>query len=334
MMKGKKFNKYLKTVKSIKKKKGMYITKDKVLFRYTKDAKKIQIPRGIKRIGHGVFAGSKKLKSVKLSKTVREIGEKAFNSCKKLKTVSFNKKLKKIESNAFSWTNLKKVILPNSVTSIGEYGFAFCPIRKLKISNKIKKILNETFTDLRVSELVIPGSVKTIGRYAFEGSNMTKLTLKEGVEVIEEHAFDEVGDIRVVEFPKSLKKADSMAFPETEVGQLTMKNMSIEAQYAFNKVGALCCVTEPKNYQIFAEKSLNYNDILEIFVSKVIGASGIQIQYSKNADYSDAVTKNVANMRKTHNLKVKDTVYKYARVRPYTVEKNITTYGKWSVIYY
>ena len=88
--------------------------------------------------------------------------------------------------------NLRKVILPQDITSIDHHAFSRCP---------------------KLSEMTIHGNVTTIGYEAFSNcSNLTNLTLTKGLETIESSAFSECRSLRSLAFPTTLKNIGSSAF--------------------------------------------------------------------------------------------------------------------------
>ncbi len=132
---------------------------------------KIKIPYNVVTIGTSCFAGCVNLRELSLftknvknwfagfesiidiyiGKTVESLDESAFKECKKLERVSFdeNSNLKVIEKYAFyKCYFLKKAILPESVTSIGEAAFQEC---------KAMKVLS------------LPSTLNSIEKYAFWG---------------------------------------------------------------------------------------------------------------------------------------------------------------------
>lgn len=132
---------------------------------------KIKIPYNVVTIGTSCFAGCVNLRELSLftknvknwfagfesiidiyiGKTVESLDESAFKECKKLERVSFdeNSNLKVIEKYAFyKCYFLKKAILPESVTTIGEAAFQECKAIKL---------------------LSLPSTLNSIEKYAFWG---------------------------------------------------------------------------------------------------------------------------------------------------------------------
>lgn len=115
---------------------------------------KFIVPDGVKAIKDGAFKNCDSLESVVIPDSVTSIGEYAFENCTSLKLVTFGKnsqleridlsafkscrsleeitfgkndKLKSIAIHAFEGcTSLKRIVIPNSVTSIGLYAFYKC----------------------------------------------------------------------------------------------------------------------------------------------------------------------------------------------------------------
>lgn len=93
----------------------------------------------ISSIGVSAFEGCTQLGisnneeiALNLPKTLLHIGEKAFSDCGSLRYVNLNDSLTSIESNAFSGTNIDEMIIPRSVTYLGD--------------NVFKGLLSKSFT--------------------------------------------------------------------------------------------------------------------------------------------------------------------------------------------
>lgn len=167
----------------------------------------VVIEEGITKLGDYSFNKLASIKSLKLAKSVKEIGVGTFADCTSLKNISFAKGLEKIggaafkscgfttmiipdgvtiiEGMAFEYNlNLTKVVLPSSVTSIGQYGFYGCTNLDTIISYRATapSIEDKTFkadanTLLNIKKIMIPAS----GNYEAWGT----LLNKEGVTVID-----------------------------------------------------------------------------------------------------------------------------------------------------
>ena len=83
------------------------------------------------------------------------------------------------------WTfcsSLTSVIIPDSVTSIGEYAFNNCSsLTSVTIGDNVTTIGSSAFYNCSsLTSVVIPNSVTSIGQYAFKGcSSLTSVTFKD-----------------------------------------------------------------------------------------------------------------------------------------------------------
>lgn len=153
---------------------------------------------------------------------------------------------KRIGAHCFATKNtrnvLYKVVMPDSVISIGYYAFEFAWIEKLKLSENLKTIEDYAFHKCNIEEIDFPDSVESVGRYVFYESYMKEATfpknmtvipvgmysdtyvdrvcIPSGVEVIEERAFHYThpGVVEVV-IPKSVREIGDIAFfsPRTHI---------------------------------------------------------------------------------------------------------------------
>ena len=87
---------------------------------------------------------------------------------------------------------LKKVIIPEGVTEIGEMAFYSC---------------------MFLESVVFPSTLKKIGKMAFMSCrNLSKVELPDGIEEIGDHAFGATNNLKEVRLPDSLKKVDRTLF--------------------------------------------------------------------------------------------------------------------------
>ena len=118
--------------------------------------------------------------------SVKYIGDWAFFGRKNLKKVKFGGKEKHIGNSAFFHTNLKKVVLPSSVESIGAYAFSF-------------------IDDLRCLDMS-KTKVKCLPPYALgKCRRLSKVLLPHTLESIQDDCFVYDENLKEVELPSSLK---------------------------------------------------------------------------------------------------------------------------------
>ena len=96
--------------------------------------------------------------------------------------------VKIIEKRAFyRCKELKNIVLPDSITEIGEEAFYFCGMEEIELPANLKNICDSAFFRCKnLRTVYIPSSVRTIGRWAFHGCSRL-----ERIEIF--HDPDEIG---------------------------------------------------------------------------------------------------------------------------------------------
>ena len=87
-----------------------------------------------------------------------------FSTCSKL---IIPDSVTSIGNGAFHSCGLTSIVIPDSVTSIGEYAFYFCGLTNIVIPNNVTNIGKYAFYNCKLTNIVIPNSVTNIGEYAF-----------------------------------------------------------------------------------------------------------------------------------------------------------------------
>ena len=195
-------SRYLKTVTFAT---GCAITQIPENFFYNSGITAITLPDTVTTIADRAFANCFNLRSVTLSSSLRTIGERAFFNTP-MDSITFPNGLQTIGDYAFAnqksygtggslfYTedlNLKAVVIPDSVTSIGSHAFAAVEGASFVINDssadKMDRSNYEGMT--AISTIELGSGLKTIGDYAFAGSNITTLTLPASLETLGEYAF-------------------------------------------------------------------------------------------------------------------------------------------------
>lgn len=93
--------------------------------------------------------------------------------------------------------SLINIVIPSSVKTIGDNSFSACnSLETLYIENGLENIGNNSFTNLPILNLDIPNSVRVIGESSFSGNfYLETLTIANGVTTIGESAFIFLGQI-------------------------------------------------------------------------------------------------------------------------------------------
>ena len=121
------------------------------------------------------------------------IGDYMFSDCK-LFSVILPRSITTIGDSAFeNCYNLTSISIPDNITNIGHYTFENCiNLTAIELPSEIEEIGHQLFYRCNsLSSLNIPSNIKTINMQAFFGcSKLTELTLPASLETIEEGAFN------------------------------------------------------------------------------------------------------------------------------------------------
>ena len=153
----------------------------------------VTIPNSVTSIGYCAFYNCRSLTSVNIGNSVTSIGEHAFSGCTGLTSVHITDLAAwcKIQfgSNPLSYAHhlymngeeIKDLVIPNSVTSIGNDAFRDCyGLTSVTIPNSVISIGNSAFRDCSgLTSVNIGNSVTSIGECAFQDcSGLTSVVSK------------------------------------------------------------------------------------------------------------------------------------------------------------
>ena len=116
-------------------------------------------------------------------------------------------------SPVYNNSNVKKVVIEDGVTSIGNSAFNECiSLTSITIPDSVTSIGTYAFSGCRsLTSITIPDSVTSIGAYAFQScSNLTSITIPDSVTSIGSYAFYNCKNLTTISLSckSSLKKSD------------------------------------------------------------------------------------------------------------------------------
>ena len=122
--------------------------------------------------------------------------------------------LKAINESEFAECRLLQIILPENITSIGDYAFEYNRFKNIVIPDKVTSIGNYAFDDCsKLLSINIPDSVKEIGYSAFAGCDtLATVTLPKNLTKIEDNTFAGCRNLTSINIPESVTKIGGHAF--------------------------------------------------------------------------------------------------------------------------
>ena len=128
-----------------------------------------------------------------------------------------NKPVKNIYDNAFENTNIRSVVIPDSVTTIGDSAFSDCDsLTSVTIPDSVTTIGRTAFGSCgRLTSITIPDSVTMIGNQAFYLCyNLTSVTIPDSVTTIGSGVFSGCYNLTNVTIPDSVTTIGGSAFAD------------------------------------------------------------------------------------------------------------------------
>jgi hypothetical protein len=164
---------------------------DRETFSYCSNLTSIVIPNSATSIEYRAFYGCSRLTSIEIPNAVTSIDNLAFYGCSGLEQIIVDSENtiydSRGNSNAIIETETNKLvigckntIIPNSVTSIGNYAFYLCSgLTSIEIPNSVTSIGYGAFWGCSgLTSIEIPNSMTSIDSYAFRGcSGLTSMTV-------------------------------------------------------------------------------------------------------------------------------------------------------------
>jgi len=169
---------------------GMVYSKGKSTLMFTPTNKKsVSIDPVTTAIGTSGL-GNLKLDKLVIPGTVKTLGTSAL-AFSKITNLTIEYGVETIKNHAFEgMTSTSKVVIPDSVTFLGDYAF------------------NQS----RVSSVVLPQGLTEIPKYCFASSSVSSVVIPDTVTIIRKQAFFHCSSFRNISLPASLKTVESDAF--------------------------------------------------------------------------------------------------------------------------
>ena len=144
--------------------------------------------------------------------------------------------------------SLSEIVIPSSVTSIGNGAFAVCrSLSEIVIPSSVTSIGKSAFSFCdSLSEIVIPSSVTSIGDYAFSDCrSLSEIVIPSSVTSIGDRAFSDCRSLSEIVIPSSVTSIGDYAF----LGCRSLSEIVISSSVTSIGKGAFCYCKFPYNLQ-------------------------------------------------------------------------------------
>lgn len=265
-------------------------------FAYRKNLSEIAIPSSVTAIGSYAFANCENLKTIEVSQSVKSIQSCVFKSCVSLTKATWRtlvsvpdsvfescsaltdvklSSVTKIGERAFSGCiGLKEIILPQSLTEIGEYAFNKTALASITLPQSIDKVGNGWFLGCKYLETVnFDGKIKEIGESAFSGCiSLKSFEIPSSVVSIGNSAFLDCTLLKNIEIPSSVVSIGNFAFRGCSALSEVLFNEGLKTigESAFRACKCLSSVQWPLSLEEIGASAFASTSFSEIYVPKFI----------------------------------------------------------------
>ena len=192
-------------------------------------------------------------------------------------------------SPAYNNSNVKKVVIEDGVTSIGNSAFYNCDgLTSITIPKSVTSIENYAFYNCTgLTSITIPDSVTSIGDSVFEKcSNLSNITLSNNITSIESGAFADCSSLTDIVIPNSVTSIGDFAFDWcSNLSSITLSNnITSIGTFAFNGCSSLTSITIPDSVTSIGSFAFNHCNSLQT-ISLGCGSALKRSDFGKQGDF-------------------------------------------------
>ena len=165
------------------------------------------------------------------------------------------------QSPVFNNSNVKKVVIEDGVTSIGNYAFSYTGLKSITIPDRVTSIGNYAFSYTDLKSITIPDRVTSIGNYAFAYcKNLPSITIPDGVTSIGYGAFYHCTSLTSITIPDRVTSIGFSAFSGCKnLTSITIPDSIISIGHtAFYNCSSLTSITIPDSVISIGDAAFKY----------------------------------------------------------------------------
>ena len=156
----------------------------------------------------------------------------------------------------YNCDNLVEVVLPSSVSEIGEHAFGYCDkLTTVNIPSGVTSIADYAFIECPALDgIALSEGLEYIGKYAFSNTGITEITLPDSISEVGEGCFSGCERLVSVDTGDGLTLIDRYLFSAcSAISQIVIGNkVTVIGEYAFDWCTALVEVVIPDNVELIS----------------------------------------------------------------------------------
>lgn len=145
--------------------------------------------------------------------------------------------------------NIKRIIIPNSVDTIGSFAFQYCSLEEMTLPTGLKCVSYRLFTGCQsLRKIDIPNGVTSISDGAFQGCYaLRNVTIPDGVISLEWYAFALCHELREIILPESITHIWPYPFMNSLISHLELPDAIETLDLVFEECNELETIKLPRN---------------------------------------------------------------------------------------
>lgn len=250
----------------------------KLAFSSCKGLENLNLPNTLKIIDEFAFSECSSLKKINIPYSVTEIGVSAFSWCENLEEISVDEENESYSSeNKILYSKYKSILIccpagiketevkiSSDTKTVNDYAFNGCKnLKKIIIPEGVNSIGNNGFSScINLTYIFLPDTVEYLGYSVFYNcTNLKNVKLSKMLKEIEPASFEQCIALESLVIPEKIEKISVGAFENcTSLNTIVIPKSVIQIQAAFEGLNNLVIFGEKDSYiaEYCKEKNINF----------------------------------------------------------------------------